>query len=433
MASHIFKPSASLRIFRAVDSMDVPIPSEAIATSVLQHAYVPDLRASDSAEYVHGFCSPRDITNSGMAGDDDIHFGEFVAAGYRFSRRKPDPTSLRIAVKARIIEHVETWNKTHPDKQISLSKVTKSTKASIVSTCKFELLPQSSWREKMVGVMYFPYRGILAIAGATEKEAETIAQRLQHATEDATTFAEVGLFELPVAFGLLTSEAFDSFLDTISGQNTSYSKAVSEAIRHIWFLSETMTGQFPSRELTDSHNYLFSESYGGTVFDTSMSGEQVVCAETTGDDKIVGPTVCSKNGDHSAVRYAMWKKDLNVLSGSFLFSSNSAAYPRIGLSAANLAVFGLNGLVTPACKLSEKDDSETMEAAVLLYLDRVLISLSMLSTVAMVYMQARMTEARWDATRKAERSWLEEYAPQCEVAAEHGSQAVTGSTPDVQQ
>ena len=432
MASHIFKPSASVRIFRAVDSADTPIPSEAIATSVLQHAYIPSLRDSDMAEYVHGFCSPRDITNSDMAGDDDINFGEFVAAGYRFSRRKPDPTSLRIAVKARIISHVENWNQTHPDKQISVSKLTKSTKAEIVASCKNELLPQSSWREKMVGVMYFPSRGMLVVAGATEKEAEAISLRLQHATEDATTFTEVGLFDLPVLFGLKTTEEFDAFIDTLSGQNTSYSKAVSEAIRHIWFLSETMTGQLSSRDVADTHGYLFTETDGGVVFDTAMSGEQVVCAETTGDDKIVGPTVCSKNGDHSAVRYAMWKKDLNVLSGSFLFTASHASYPRITLSASSLAVFGLNGIVTPDCKLSEKASSEDLESTVILYLSRVLTSISMLASVAVIFMQARQTEARWDATRKAERSWLEEYAPSCEVAAEH-SAAVTGSATDVQQ
>lgn len=435
MASHIFKPSCPLRVFRVLDSADKPLAAEEIGTAVLQHAYSPALREGNTAEYVHGFCSPVDITNSEMAGDDDIHFGEFIAVGYRFSRRKPDPTSLRIAVKKRMIEHVETWNQSHPDKQISLHKLTKSTKAGIVATCKNELLPQSSWREKMVGVMYFPSRGILAISGATEKEAEAIAQRLQHASEDAIPFTEVGLFELPVVFGQLTPDEFDNFMDSISGQNTSYGKAVSEAIRHIWFLSETMTGQLSSRLVDDSHGYLFQETDSNIVFDTSMSGEQVVCAETTGDDKVVGPTVCSKNGDHSAVRYAMWKKDLNVLSGRFLFTADSASYPSIGLTASNLAVFSLAGIVNLACKVNEKADSEALESTVILYLDRLVTSLSMLSTVALVFMRARTSEVRWAETRKAERSWLEGYVPPCEVAAEQYNVTVTdsGSTPDVQQ
>ena len=131
----------------------------------------------------------------------------------------------------------------------------------------------------------------------------------------------------------------------------------------------------------------------------------------------------------------MWKKDLNVLSGRFLFTADSASYPSIGLTASNLAVFSLAGIVNLACKVNEKADSEALESTVILYLDRLVTSLSMLSTVALVFMRARTSEVRWAETRKAERSWLEGYVPPCEVAAEQYNVTVTdsGSTPDVQQ
>jgi len=414
MANNIFKSSLSLRMYRALDSEDTPISGAAISTGALRHAYMDTLRDTPTADYVYGFCSPMDMTVSELAGDHGHNFGEDVAVGYRISRKKVDPVALRQALKARTIDHVATWNATHPDNQIEIGKLTKQTKASLVDACVTDLLPTTNWREKMCGVFYLAEYGLLLISGATEKEADKIALCLQQCTEDATRFRDIGVLELPTAFGIQKAGELDAMLDTFAQNNASYGRVLSDAMRHLWFLGETLTGTIASGLETDSHNYTFQKHGGHEIFDVGMSEDTVICGEFL-DEKIIGETVCSKGSDHAPVRYAMWKHDAPLVSCSLYLSNDMQTLPNVGMSALKLNVVTLRNVTT---KVKDNATDEQLEASVILYMDRVSTALHMVATVIDIFLTARSSEGRWADTRKSEREWLEAYAPPCEAALE---------------